>query len=86
MLLFLWLLFSFYNKTDRNEKAKKKQKNPTDINFHFVEFRVTHLQARLKLLSLMCLACLDQGIEPRPSAVEAQSPNNWTTRKFPRHS
>ena len=73
----------------KQKKKKKKwsqQKNPTDINFHFVEFRVTHLQARLKLLSLMCLACLDQGIEPRPSAVEAQSPNNWTTRKFPRHS
>ena len=29
MLLFLWLLFSFYNKTDRNEKAKKKKKMQT---------------------------------------------------------
>ena len=23
------------------------------------------------------------GIEPRPSAVKAQSPNHWTTREFP---
>ena len=24
------------------------------------------------------------GIEPRPPAVEAQSPNHWTTREFPK--
>ena len=34
-----------------------------------------------------CMACrilaLWPGIEPRPSAVKAQSPNHWTTREFP---
>ena len=43
----------------QTNKKQSQQKNPTDINFHFVEFRVTYLQARFKLLSLMCLACLD---------------------------
>ena len=70
----------------KKKKHRSQQNNPTDINFHFVEFRVTYLQARFKLLSLTWLACLDQRIEPRPSAVKAQSPNNWTTREFSRHS
>ena len=34
-----------------------------------------------------CVACSilvpQQGIEPRPSAVKARSPNHWTTREFP---
>ena len=43
----------------QTNKKQSQQKKPTDINFHFVEFRVTYLQTRFKLLSLMCLACLD---------------------------
>ena len=70
----------------QQQQKRSQQKKPTDINFHFVEFRVIYLQARFKLLSLTCLACLDQGVEPRPSAVKAQNSNNWTTREFHRQS
>ena len=38
---------------------------------------------------LCCLACgilvPRPGIEPGPSAVRAQSPNDWTTREFPHY-
>ena len=39
------------------------------------------------LLSVACGILVSQaGIEPRPSAVRARSPNHWTTREFPTFS
>ena len=36
------------------------------------------------ILAVLCRTLVPHpGIEPTPPAVEAQSPNHWTTREFP---